>query len=472
MAEYIDAFVTIIYVIGGLLIIFIISFVTSRITTIIGGPSASWSDIFKPNIKKLKAKGDVKGLIKALRMNWELGREPQNALVQIGLPAVQPLIAALKDNHKGVGMTAALILGEIGDARAVESLITALKDKNNNVGPNAAEALGKIGDKRAVEPLIAALKDENVRPAAAKALGRIGDVRSVEPLIASLGGNGLAAVEALRQFGDSAVEPLIAGLRNENEHVRKLAAMMLGEFGDTRALESLIAELNQLSANTEITNMMKMVRRIGSATAMEPLIAALKDENKYVRSNVAIILGMIGDTKAVDPLITALNDDDWYVRSTVAETLGKIGDARAVEPLIAALNDDGGIGSVWSKAAWALNKIGWLPTKDESGANYWIGREYWEGAIQLGPYAIQPLLRVAQKYSDKSSYAVNALKTIVSYDTAGISIKDLQALSTLTDVKSTWDETDHDGALAGHGEKLLDCSMLRELAQRELALRE
>jgi hypothetical protein len=70
----------------------------------------------------------------------------------------------------------ALALG----APAMEPLIAALKDKDSkdsDVRQAAAEALGEIKDPRAVEPLIAALKDAKwrVRYAAAYALGEIGD---------------------------------------------------------------------------------------------------------------------------------------------------------------------------------------------------------------------------------------------------------------------------------------------------------
>jgi hypothetical protein len=50
-------------------------------------------------------------------------------------------------------------------------------------------------------------------------------------------------------------------------------------------------------------------------------------------------LGEIADTRAVEPLIAALEDDEEYVRQHAAEALGKIGDSRAVEPLIAVLDD-------------------------------------------------------------------------------------------------------------------------------------
>jgi hypothetical protein len=42
---------------------------------------------------------------------------------------------------------------------------------------------------------------------------------------------------------------------------------------------------------------------------------------------------------AVEPLSAALKDEEWDVRQAAAEALGEIKDPRAVEPLIAALKD-------------------------------------------------------------------------------------------------------------------------------------
>ena len=141
-----------------------------------------------------------------------------------GMPAVEPLIAALKDQNKDVRAYAAVTLGQIGDA-AVEPLILALKqypDKRSGV----AQILGQIGDPRAVEPLIIALKDQNdyVRQWAAHALGKIGDPRAVEPLRAALKDQNEDvrkwAAYALGKIGVPAVEPLSAALGDQNEDVR------------------------------------------------------------------------------------------------------------------------------------------------------------------------------------------------------------------------------------------------------------
>ena len=53
----------------------------------------------------------------------------------------------------------------------------------------------------------------------------------------------------------------------------------------------------------------------------------------------ALSLGEIGDSQAVEPLINALGDENWEVRSSAAKALGKIGNDRAVEQLINLLRD-------------------------------------------------------------------------------------------------------------------------------------
>lgn len=104
-----------------------------------------------------------------------IAKQEWDKCVQIGAPAVGPLIAALEDANWRVRKGAAEALGQIGDPRAVKRLTAALKDEHSGVRQAAAEALGGIGDARAVEPLVTALKDKYypVRKAAAEALGKL-----------------------------------------------------------------------------------------------------------------------------------------------------------------------------------------------------------------------------------------------------------------------------------------------------------
>jgi HEAT repeat protein len=209
----------------------------------------------------------------------------------------------------------------------VEPLIAQLQDKDSDKRQEAAEGLamiGKDGDLRAaVEPLIAELQNGNWE--AANALGKIGDGRAVEPLIAALQDKDStirrSAASGLGELRDErAVEPLIAALQDEKSYVRFRAASSLGELRDERAVE--------------------------------PLIASLQDKDSGVREYAAIALGEFGDSHTVEPLIAELQNGNWGA----ANALGKIGDGRAVEPLIAALQVKNNI--LCQKAAEALEKLG------------------------------------------------------------------------------------------------------------------
>jgi HEAT repeat protein len=317
-----------------------------------------------PDVEKMEAKRDVKGLIRALgyrKNSWKhrgVRRAAARALGQIGGPrAVEPLIAALKDVSWDVRDAATWALRQIGDPRAVKPLAAALKDRREDV-----HRVAEFGDVSVVEPLIAALKDsdEYVRKAAAGGLGRIGDAR--------------------------AVEPLCAALKDRGVNVRWVAAEALDKLGWK-------PDRNETGATYWIIkrNMYKCVE-IG-APAVEPLIAALKGIEEYrVKQAVVAALGEIGDARAVEPLIAALWGKECLgLGSDVVAALGEIGDARAVEPLSAALKDTTSR-YVRQAASEALDKLGWKPHKNETGAIYWITKREWDKCVEIGAPAVEPLI--------------------------------------------------------------------------------
>jgi HEAT repeat protein len=315
------------------------------------------------------------------------------------------VIKALNDQkYSSIRMNAAVALGQVSDTGAVESLITALNDKDSKVGKAAVSALGQIGDTRAVEALLIIAvrhKDWRVGEAAVSALSQIGDTRAVEALLIIAVKAILLkeqATKALVQIGMPAIGRLSLALKDKDADVRQVAAKVLGEIGNTRAVEPLIFALKDSDSavrivaiqslgkigdahavqplidalKDEVANVRRAATnalvRIDAARVVEPLIAALKDKDKEVRRVAAQSLGEIGNTRAVKPLITTLKDPDKEVRRAAAQSLGKIGDARAVEPLIAALKDkdtnplwaelEGKRTSVRLLAARALSRIG------------------------------------------------------------------------------------------------------------------
>ncbi len=111
-----------------------------------------------------------------------------------------------------------------------------------------------------------------------------------------------SVVMELIQFGDKAVDPLIALLMDDDSDVRVHAATALGW--------------------------------VGGHDAVQPLLVALNDENQFVRRYAARALCWVVDESAIENLIDSLKDTDAYVRRYVARALGWSQDNRAIRPLV------------------------------------------------------------------------------------------------------------------------------------------
>jgi len=235
-----------------------------------------FAKLFMPNLKKMQAKRDVRGLIKVLR---------SKAFER----------SALREN-------AASALGELGDESALEVLTWALEDKNSYVRVNAVKALGKIGGKRAVESLIQALRHEDLyfRHGAIDGLGDIGDERAVQPLI-----------QVLQD-------------KDMDSYSREKASWALGKIGDERAVDPLIQALRYEKDSGVRMRAAESLGKMRARRAVEPLSYALKDKSWQVRCYAAQSLGELRDKRAIEPLIQALKDEGGLAKEATADALGTI----------------------------------------------------------------------------------------------------------------------------------------------------
>jgi HEAT repeat protein len=219
--------------------------------------------------------------------------------------------------------------------------------------------IGCSQKKEDVRSLRKRLSDERpyVRWRTARALGQIKDINAVRTLITILKDRNLnvriKAAEELMKIGKPAVEPLIAALKGENAYVREFAAYTLGEIKDRSAVESLIVTLNDKKVSVREAGT-RALGEIKDHRAVIPLIALLKDEDINTRKYATEALAKIR-TPAIKPLISVLNDEDAHVRVEAAVALGLIRSPRAIEPLNAALRDKDK--KVRNAAAQALARI-------------------------------------------------------------------------------------------------------------------
>jgi len=154
---------------------------------------------------------------------------------------VEIQIDLLKDKDWFRRKDAAITLGEMGDERAISPLITALRDAEWNVREAAQDALAQIGPP-AVEPLIKALREYQIKTFVIQVLGKIKDERVLDPLMAQLRNEEFkdVATKALIEVGLPAVERLMAVMNDKDKHVRKHVVTALGEIGVPEAVEPLI----------------------------------------------------------------------------------------------------------------------------------------------------------------------------------------------------------------------------------------
>src|SRR5438445_1719831 len=154
---------------------------------------------------------------------------------------VEIQIDLLKDKDWYRRREAAITLGEMGDERPIPHLITALRDAEWNVREAAEDALTQIGSP-AVEPLIKALREYQIRKYVIKVLGRIKDERVLDPLFAQLRNEEFkdAATQALVEVGQPAVERLTAVLNDKDKNIRKHAVIALGDIGVAECVDLLI----------------------------------------------------------------------------------------------------------------------------------------------------------------------------------------------------------------------------------------
>ena len=164
-----------------------------------------------------------------------------NALVKIGEPAVDPLIAALTRYGEGQHREKiAETLGLIGDSRALAPLIDLLE--NGSVG-RVAIAVARIGGEQASEALLKAYDQVDVAMYSnfVYALGYSKDKRFLPILLDLLNnedrGVKLSAIMALGYLENrEAVPALLPLLQDEDLHVRWYSCEALGEIGDPEAI--------------------------------------------------------------------------------------------------------------------------------------------------------------------------------------------------------------------------------------------
>ena len=333
-----------------------------------------------PDVEKLKAKRDVNGLIKALsyQKSGQVRREAAEALGKIGdARAIEPLIAALKAEHKNdyrTRLNMIDVLGDLGDSRAIPALLELAADDTDDQRVWAAYSLAKLGERRAIPFLLSALEHRYNRELVLRGLRHLRSIEAVIPLVRILKEEQvnsnksallwLEVVDTLGAIGDPrAVDALLNWKSNEDAKRYYLFSHDgIARRFTPRVVDALTA-CGQQAVPTLVSNLLES-RGLEAALALGKLgwtpgtdderLAYALARGEWVE---AARVGAIALNSLLLELGFELVNERWVNRSgafgngdidgketkkiiAIAKALGVIGDARAVEPLKQILSSD------------------------------------------------------------------------------------------------------------------------------------
>lgn len=237
------------------------------------------------------------------------GVVPDSRLAEVATDALSNVAQALRGRNDTAALDLALscrLHGSKLDLRAVGALL-----------------LRNLGDVRAITPLLGALASEStdkLRPydfeglwGIARALEVADDAQAMETLL-----TGLSAQDRQKWMS------ICARLDGQGEEQREFMASNLYAAPIHPAADN---EWPRNAAQQEAT---QALRRWERENAVELLIAALRDESKFVRREAAQALGRLRDRSAIEPAIAALNsamgdDSDVFTRWRAEEALVALG---------------------------------------------------------------------------------------------------------------------------------------------------
>jgi HEAT repeat protein len=212
-------------------------------------------------------------------------------------------------------------------------LVANLKSPTAKTRQEAAESLGKSRRREAIAPLSELVRDP-------------------EPKVR------LAVVEALRDLRDlSAVPALVSVLGDGDPKVRDAAIGALVEVYAEREPQTPLQAFSDQYDRASVPPYTNV-----DPSVIKALANALRDEDKNIRREAALSLGILDGRAAIPDLVAALQDPEADVRGAAATAIGKIGtaaDGKALIPLLADSSNE-----VRNRT---LQALGVLRTKEAGG---------------------------------------------------------------------------------------------------------
>ena len=313
--------------------------------------------------------GRIDALLEQLRSgDLSMSRSASLALHALGEDGRLHIISLLGADDSLARRKAILGLEAIGGSSSAGAIIEIVDDPDPRVRADAVRALGRLRVGKAFRLVLARLDDPAppVRAAAVGALADLGSRQAVKPVAEMTPdpdpGVRAAAAYALGRLGDRSASTLLCLkvlLRDGEWRVRRNAAISLGEVGNRLVEKDLVAALSdedpwvrsasvralgRLKAETAHRQARDTAPRQARDIALAGIRGLLKDESSTVRASAAETLGELKDVGSLKGLACLLEDDspsgiylsgsmrELMVAEVAAGSLGRItGDNRGYE---------------------------------------------------------------------------------------------------------------------------------------------
>lgn len=191
-----------------------------------------------------------------------------------------------------------------------------------------ARVLGKIGDSTTLPAVVALLDDPIVRAAATEAIEQI-SVLHTDALVEALErGTSATRIALLPVVRTSRAASCVRGLLSDDEpEVRARACEALGRLGDTSAVPSLFAVLDDPSPRVTHAAT-SALHSLGSAATPVLALQALASTRTNRRRHALRIIAYLGFREAFDAVRAAVEDPDSRISELAVGALAALDDPR------------------------------------------------------------------------------------------------------------------------------------------------
>lgn len=275
----------------------------------------------RPNVRALARRGNEDGLIAAAAYRDRfMGYDSPEAGAEVREQAILALGAL--GPEAGNGTVARGLCDSSDQVRAAAVRVLSAREQVNEVA-SALAWLPRRGVSRslAIRAILAQRRPGTARTVAGGLVRAIGDDLVAEEDLALL--HTLIHADESADVEGEVVEELLQALADDHELVAERAEVLLTRLAPA-STPRVIAELRTGAVPQRAASVLGQIR---DASAVDPLLEALRHPRADVRAAAAEALGALRDTAAVEALLGATRDPDFSVRASAGSALDQLGTA-------------------------------------------------------------------------------------------------------------------------------------------------